>query len=196
MNNSHKTITLTARLVKATIDGKLVQTPEGSTVLDAARQAGIYIPAVCSRPDLYPFPCNLCIVDIEGKDGFSLACKTPVTEDMVVLTETPRLRALRRKYLKRILAVHPSGCLECQRLEPCDGSVCGRKVPYEQRCVNCKDNEHCELQTAARYILREEVLLPYGKRDFMGLGIQPPTTHQQINEDGYPDQSTLLLSGG
>ena len=113
-----------------------------------------------------------------------------------MLTETPRLRVLRRKYLKRILAVHPSGCLECQRLEPCDGSVCGRKVPYDQRCVNCKDNERCDLQTAARYILRERALLPYGKRDFRGIGLELATPPQAIGEDGYPDQSTLLVGGG
>jgi len=196
MKRPHERPTLAATSVRISINGKPVQAVEGRTILDTARDAGIYIPAVCSRPDLCPLPCKLCIVDIDGREDFPLACNTPAAESTVVLTETPRLRVLRRKYLKRILAVHPSGCLECQRLEPCDGSVCGRKVPYDQRCVNCKDNERCDLQTATRYILREQVPLPYGKRDFRGIGLELATPPQAIGEDGYPDQSTLLVGGG
>ena len=72
-------------------------------------------------------------------------------------------------------------------------------MPYEQRCVKCDDNEQCDLQTAALYILREGELLPYTRSDFKGVELDP-LNESVIQEtginDGYPDQSTLLLGGG
>ena len=95
-----------------TIDGTEVQTEKGSTVLQAALSAGIYIPTLCYHPDLLPYGgCRLCIVEIEGMRGLPTACTTPATVGMKVATSTPPLQELRRSFLQLILTEHPNACL-------------------------------------------------------------------------------------
>ncbi len=74
--------------IRLTIDDRSVKVPQGATVLEAAQQAGIYIPTLCHDPHLKPFgACRLCIVQIEGLRGFPTACTTPAQDGMVVMTE-------------------------------------------------------------------------------------------------------------
>jgi len=87
-----------------TIDGVEVKAERGKAVLEAARQAGIYIPALCAHSDLSPYgSCRLCLVEIEGMSGFPSACTTPVDEGMVVHTDTPLVREIRQHFLGIIL---------------------------------------------------------------------------------------------
>jgi NADPH-dependent glutamate synthase beta subunit-like oxidoreductase/formate hydrogenlyase subunit 6/NADH:ubiquinone oxidoreductase subunit I len=124
--------------ITVTIDGKEVKAKRGATVLEAAREAEIYIPALCHHPDLTPFgACRLCIVEIEKMRGFPPACTTPAAEGMVVHTNTPKLQELRRSILELILSEHPYSCLTCPQ------------------------NLNCELQRVACYIGLDEVTLPY-----------------------------------
>ncbi len=155
-------------------------------VLEAAQEAGIYIPALCAHPGDSPLACRLCIVEIAGIGDFLTACDTPVTDGMVVWTQTPRVNRSRRRALRRILAEHPNVCLNCPRVEPCDGSVCQRKVPYEERCVTCPKNERCELQRVARFIKLDELPIPYTPK---GLPIQ---TRDPLFEQDY---NSCILCG-
>ena len=78
------------------IDGTEVQAAEGQSVLDAALAAGIYIPHLCSHPDLEAVGgCKLCIVEVDGEEKPVSACTTPVCEGMRVTTRSPRLDRLR-----------------------------------------------------------------------------------------------------
>jgi formate dehydrogenase major subunit/formate dehydrogenase alpha subunit len=152
--------------ISLTIDGQKVETEQGATVLEAAQKAGIYIPALCAHPAESPFACRLCIVEIEGSDGFPTACTTPVTEGMVVRSNTPELNKMRRKSLERILAEHPNACLTCHRTELCDRfRVCLRTAAVLERCVICPKNRRCELQKAVRYIGLKEVVIPYAAKE-------------------------------
>ena len=164
-----------------TIDHIEIEVDEGATVLEAARSAGIYIPALCYHPDLPPAPgmkpgefiyrageliknadfkreyegCRLCVVKIEGIEGFPTACDTPVAEGMVVYTDTPEVKALRRDNLMPILAQHPHACLTCAQQEGCSREPCSANVPLEERC--CPKFGRCELQEVAHYIgIKEE----------------------------------------
>ncbi|MFQ6001336.1 MAG: FAD-dependent oxidoreductase [Anaerolineae bacterium] len=164
-----------------TIDHIEVRVDEGVTVLEAARSAGIYIPTLCYHPDLPPAPgmkpgefiyragelvkntdsrrkyegCRLCVVKIEGIEGFPTACDTPVVEGMVVYTDTPEVEALRRDNLMPILAQHPHACLTCAQQEGCSREPCSTNVPVEERC--CPKFGYCELQKVAQYIgIKEE----------------------------------------
>ena len=83
-----------------TIDNKKVETKKGATVLEAAQKSGIYVPALCGHPGDSPFACRLCIVAIEGMADVATACTTPVADGMIVLTNTPRINRLRKKYLR------------------------------------------------------------------------------------------------
>jgi predicted molibdopterin-dependent oxidoreductase YjgC len=136
------------------IDGVKVEVPPGTTVLEAAKKADIYIPTLCYDPDLKPYGgCRLCIVEIEKMRGLPTACTTPATEGMVVHTKTPAVNQARRTVMELIMANHPSDCIICHRREHCGpNDICLRNVAVTDRCVSCPKNEHCELQTVARYL--------------------------------------------
>jgi NADPH-dependent glutamate synthase beta subunit-like oxidoreductase/ferredoxin len=153
--------------IKLTIDGVQVEAEKGATVLKAAQAAGIYIPTLCFHPSLQPYGgCRLCIVEIENMRGLPTACTTPAAEGMKVVTETPRLRELRRFYLQLTLSEHPNACLTCHRRRRCGPyDICLRHVAVTERCVSCPNNEQCELQEVCDYIGMPEVPLPYKYRE-------------------------------
>ena len=107
--------------INLTIDGVTVETRKGATVLEAAQEAGIYIPTLCWDADLKPFgACRLCIVEIEGMRGLPTACTTPATNGMVVHTDTPQVNRVRRTTLELTAADHPGDCLTCSKNQRCD----------------------------------------------------------------------------
>ncbi len=135
-------------MVTLSIDGKRVSVDEGVTLLEAAREAGIYIPTLCYHPSLPPDgSCELCQVEVKGRQDSPLACETHVAGGMVVHTDTPRLRSQQLDALKRILSRHPCACLTCWRRQRCQPyDICLRNVVVTQRCVLCPKNGSCELQ--------------------------------------------------
>jgi formate dehydrogenase alpha subunit len=87
-----------------TIDGRTVDARQGQTVLEAAQDAGITIPTLCYHRDLsVDGSCRLCVVEVEGLPGQAAACALPVSEGMVVHTETPSLAESRRFVLEMLL---------------------------------------------------------------------------------------------
>ncbi len=153
--------------IKLTIDGVEVEVEQGATVLQAAQEAGIYIPTLCYHPDLPPYGgCRLCIVEIKDMRGFPTSCTTPATDGMVVTTNTSRLREMRQDFLQLILTEHPNACLTCERRERCSPyDICLRNVAVTERCVLCPKNKQCELQYVVDYIGIGEMPLPYRYRD-------------------------------
>ena len=150
---------LSDNMVIVTINGKIVRVAAGSTILQAGEAAGIYIPAVCGHPGLGNIECRLCAVYVEGWKELPLACRTSVEEGMLIYTETPRVWSWRRRKLSMVSAVYQSPCLECQRVEACDSTVCGRKnIPAGRRCSTCDEVETCSLRRAARHIREEHVI--------------------------------------
>ena len=78
--------------VTLTIDDQEVKVPEGTTILQAAKQAGIDIPTLCFLKDINEVgDCRMCIVEVEGRRGFATSCIQKVEEGMVVHTHTPNL---------------------------------------------------------------------------------------------------------
>ena len=130
--------------IAITINGQRIQARKGVSVLDAAREAGVYIPNLCSYPGLKPLSekmpdqaCRLCLVEIKGKP--LLSCSTIVSENMAIETKTPQVMELQIRNLKSILRQHPATCF----------------------CVN---NGRCELQKIVKYTGIKEipVSLPKG----------------------------------
>ena len=108
-------------MVTLTINGQTVQAPKNSTILDAARSAGIYIPTLCHHPELAPEgACRLCVVEASGARSLVASCVYPVAEGMVVKTNTPKVRAARRMVVELLLANHPKDCLSCQKSGDCE----------------------------------------------------------------------------
>ncbi len=115
--------------ITLTIDGVQVKTRKGATVLEAAQEAGIYIPTLCYDPDLKPYgACRLCVVEIEGMRGLPTSCTTTAAEGMVVHTDTPAINEVRDNIVELLIADHPSDCLTCPK------------------------NQYCELQKVAAYL--------------------------------------------
>jgi len=106
--------------ITLTIDGQTVQTTKGTSLLDAALDAGIYIPNLCHHPDLKPIgACNLCLVEIEGRGGVTPSCSLEAEEGMVVHTTTEEVKKLRRLSVELMLADHPNDCSGCPRYGNC-----------------------------------------------------------------------------
>jgi len=93
------------------IDGKEVKTGDGTTVLQAARAAGIRIPTLCHHDKLEPFgACRMCMVEVEvrGKKNYVVSCLYPVAKDLVVRTRSERVDKIRRVILEELLAHAPN----------------------------------------------------------------------------------------
>ncbi|NLB89946.1 MAG: 4Fe-4S binding protein [Clostridiales bacterium] len=109
-----------ANMVSLTIDGVKVQVREGTTVLEAARQANIKIPTLCFLKGVNAIgACRVCVVDTGGK-ALQASCVLPVAEGMVVKTNTPKVRNARKVNLELILSTHDKKCLSCSRSQNCE----------------------------------------------------------------------------
>ncbi len=150
------------------IDNKEIKAKTSMSVLEAARQADIYIPTLCDHPQLNPSgSCRLCIVEIKGIRGYPTACTVPVQEGMVVKTNTPHLRSLRRQILELTLSEHPYTCLVCDKREGCEewmGTI--RKVGITTSCQTCPKSGVCELQNLVQYLGIEEIAFPITYRGY------------------------------
>jgi NADH-quinone oxidoreductase subunit G len=104
-----------------TIDGRQVESPEGSTVIQAAEKLGIFIPRYCYHPGLsIAGNCRICLVEVEKYPKLQIACNTPVSEGMVVHTRSPKATDGRRAVLEFLLANHPLDCPVCDQSGECD----------------------------------------------------------------------------
>ena len=103
--------TSTTTKVSLFIDGRLVEALATDTVLDVARREGVDIPSLCHEAGTAGWgACRLCLVEIEGAAKLQAACPTRVAEDMIVRTDTERIRARRESYLKMYLSDHNAYC--------------------------------------------------------------------------------------
>ncbi len=107
-------------MVTLTINGQAIQVPEGTTILEAARQGEIHIPHLCYLKGLNEIAaCRVCCVEVEGERAMVTACNTPVLEGMVVHTNSPRARRVRRTNVELILSQHDCKCATCVRSGNC-----------------------------------------------------------------------------
>ncbi|HEY9087591.1 MAG TPA: molybdopterin-dependent oxidoreductase [Anaerolineaceae bacterium] len=102
-------------MTTVTIDGKQIEVPEGTTVLRAAQMAGISIPTLCDHPELTPYGgCRLCLVEVEGARTMQPSCTLPVSPNMVVHTDTQKVRDARKFVLTLIFSERNHFCMYCQ----------------------------------------------------------------------------------
>ena len=109
------------KMVTLTIDGETVKAKKGTTILEAAKNAGIDIPTLCFLKDINEVgDCRMCIVEVEGRRGFATSCIQTVEEGMVVHTHTPNVLEARRTVLDLIISNHAKDCLTCTRSGNCE----------------------------------------------------------------------------
>ena len=140
--------------ITISFDGQEVVTQPGKMVLEAAIEAGVYVPYLCYHPGMKPYgACRMCVVSVEGQRGYPAACTLPVADGMKVQTGSPEVNDLRKSVMEMLIAEHPSGCLTCHRIDICGPTnVCLRHVSVNDRCVTCPKNERCELKDTVRYL--------------------------------------------
>src|SRR5208282_4857002 len=110
-----------ADLVKLTINDKEIESPAGTLLINAAKQAGIEIPAFCYYEGLtLQAACRMCLVEIENTPKLQVACTTPVSEGMVVRTDSPLVAGARKGMLELLLTNHPLDCPVCDKGGECE----------------------------------------------------------------------------
>ncbi len=108
-------------MVNLTIDNQKVTVPKGTTILNAAKKAGIDIPTLCFLKDINEVgDCRMCIVEVEGRRGFATSCIQTVEEGMVVHTHTQNVLEARHVILDLIISNHAKDCLTCTRSGNCE----------------------------------------------------------------------------
>jgi predicted molibdopterin-dependent oxidoreductase YjgC len=140
--------------MKILLDGLPVEVTGKKTILEVAREKGVYIPTLCDHPRLEPYAgCRMCLVEVKGKRGFVPACSSYAEEGLEVMTTTPELQSLRRNILALILSEHPGACLICAEKDKCDDLKSTiRKVGEVTGCVLCGENGRCRLQDVVRAV--------------------------------------------
>lgn len=108
-------------MVNIKINGMPLSVPQGSTILEAARYAGIEIPTLCYMKEINEIgACRICVVEVKGARSLVTACVYPVNEGMEVFTNTPKIQKSRRTTLELILSTHDKSCLACVRSGNCE----------------------------------------------------------------------------
>jgi NADP-reducing hydrogenase subunit HndD len=124
--------------IKLTIDNKEIEVQAGTTILHAAKSAGIDIPSLCyfklgDMPiENRPGGCRVCVVEVEGRRNLAPACVTECTQGMVVKTHTIRALNARKTVLELILSDHPTDCLVCAKSGNCDLQALSQKMGIRQ----------------------------------------------------------------
>lgn len=112
---------MTEKKINLTIDGKKVAVPQGITLLEAAKLEKVKIPTLCYHEDLcIAGNCRVCVVEVDGWRVLPAACATPAMENMVVYTNSPKVRRARRDILALLVSEHSTQCTTCYRSTNCE----------------------------------------------------------------------------
>ncbi len=142
--------------VNIKINGLNVSAPAGSTILEAARLAGIKIPTLCFLKDINEIgACRMCIVEVKGARNLVAACVHPINEGMEVLTNTPQLIESRKRTLELILSNHEKKCLSCVRSGKCELQELCQELGVEDEDRFAGESPHYELDDSAPHMIRD-----------------------------------------
>ncbi|MCI6468230.1 MAG: NADH-dependent [FeFe] hydrogenase, group A6 [Faecalicatena sp.] len=142
--------------VNIKINGLDVLAPAGSTILEAARGAGIKIPTLCFLKDINEIgACRMCIVEVKGARNLVAACVHPINEGMEILTNTPQLIESRKRTLQLILSNHDKKCLSCVRSGKCELQELCQELGVDDEEHFAGESPHFELDDSAPHMIRD-----------------------------------------
>ena len=143
-------------MVNVKINGIDVQAPAGSTILEAARLAGIEIPTLCYLKDINEIgACRMCIVEVKGGRAPVAACVYPVNEGLEVYTNTELIRKSRKTNLELMLSVHNKSCLTCVRSTDCELQKLCREYGVEDSERFAGSVPKTEIDDSTPYLVRD-----------------------------------------
>ena len=167
------------------INGIEVTAPKGTTVLEAARMAGVKIPTLCYLKDINAIgACRLCVVEVKGARGLCAACVYPIAPNMEVFSHTPKVVAYRKRTLELLLSDHNCSCLSCVRSGQCELQELAREYNVDQDAFKGYKNPS-EIDVSAAHMIRDNSKCILCRRcvaaceKFQGVGVIGP------NERGF-----------
>ena len=143
-------------MVNLKINGISVSVPEGSTILQAAKIAGVEIPTLCYLKDVNCIgACRMCVVEATGARGLVAACVYPVTEGMEVQTNSARVRRSRKTTLELLLSTHKKKCLSCARSHSCELQRLSLEYGADEDMFEATDSFDTPLDTSSPFLVRD-----------------------------------------
>ncbi|MBQ3093741.1 MAG: iron hydrogenase small subunit [Clostridia bacterium] len=143
-------------MVNVKVNGIAVSVPKGSTILEAARYAGVEIPTLCFLKDINEIgACRICVVEATGARGLVTACVYPVAEGMEIQTNTEKVRKARKTTLELILSTHEKKCLSCVRSTNCELQKLCRDYGVEDNGLYDGFRPQYELDESAPHLVRD-----------------------------------------
>lgn len=142
-------------MVNLKINGISVSVPENYTILQAAKEAGIYIPSLCYLKDVNCIgSCRVCVVEVKGARSLVASCVYPVSEGMEVYTNTPNVRASRKTTIELILSTHSKKCLSCERSDNCELQRLSREYSVDEDRFET-ENPQYDIDDVSPYVVRD-----------------------------------------
>lgn len=143
------------KMINLKINGQAVSVPEGTTVLDAARKAGIKIPTLCYLRDINAIgACRVCVVEVKGARSLVASCVYPVSEGMEVVTNSKRVLDSRKTTVELILSDHKKECLSCVRNGNCELQTLSEELRCDAKKYEGQTNSY-PIDTSTAYIVRD-----------------------------------------
>ncbi len=143
-------------MVNIKINGMPLSVPAGSTILEAARYAGINIPTLCWMKDINEIgACRICVVEVARARTLVTACVFPVSEGMEIYTNTPRVMKARKMTLELMLSTHEKKCLSCVRSENCELQKLCRDYGVEDANAFEGENPQSPLDETTLHMIRD-----------------------------------------
>ena len=168
-------------MINCKVNGIAVSVPKGSTILEAARAAGVEIPTLCYMKKINEIgACRICVVEATGARGLVTACVYPVSEGMEIKTNTEKVQKARKTTLELMLSTHDKKCLSCARSTNCElqklcleygvdeGAFEGYKPVYELDESTphlVRDNNKCILCRRCVAVCKEQYVSVIGAND-------------------------------
>ena len=142
-------------MVNIKINGMPLSVPQGSTILEAARYAGIEIPTLCYMKEINEIgACRICVVEVKKARTLVTACVYPVNEGMEVFTNTPRVQKARKNTLELILSTHDRSCLSCVRSGSCELQKLCNDYGVDNETHFAGENPHYEKDETTLHLVR------------------------------------------
>ncbi|MBE6636965.1 MAG: 4Fe-4S dicluster domain-containing protein [Ruminococcaceae bacterium] len=168
-------------MINCKVNGIAVSVPKGSTILEAARVAGVEIPTLCYMKKINEIgACRICVVEATGARGLVTACVYPVAEGMEIKTNTEKVQKARKTTLELVLSTHDKRCLSCVRSTNCELQKLCREYGVEESSFEgykptfdiddstphlVRDNNKCILCRRCVAVCREQHVAVIGAND-------------------------------
>ena len=138
------------------INGLDVQAPKDATILEAANSAGIRIPTLCYLKEINAIgACRMCVVEVKGARSFAAACVHPISEGMIVQTNTKALRESRKMTLELTLSNHRTDCLSCERSLTCELQALAQEYKVDQYKFSACEDLSAKIDDSTPHLIRD-----------------------------------------